>query len=151
MKVVDCCLAGWSRCTVVMERAEREFWTCWPTEELLMYEICRCSGLTPSSYSASKCSFVWPCTQMIAILGWFQAFRFITSVFLTEWLVNILSSNSNSAFKPIFFMKESVLLTTILSFLYHTFDIVISPWAGRIFITKKTVLNALYVVFMCET
>ena len=118
------------------------------TEELLMYEICRGSGFTSSSYSASKRSFVWPGAQMIAILGWFQAFRFVTSVFLTEWLVNFPSSNSNSAFKAIFFMKESVLLTTMLSFLYHTFDIVISPWAGRIFITKNTVLNALYVVFL---
>ena len=52
---------------VVMERAEREF--CWPTVELLIYEICRCSVLTPPSYSASKRSFVWPGTQMIAIPG----------------------------------------------------------------------------------
>ena len=44
---------------------------------------------------------------MIALLGWFEAFSFFSSVFLTEWLVNFLPSTSNSVSRAIFLLKES--------------------------------------------
>ena len=59
---------------------------------------------------------------MIALLGWLEAFSSFTSVCLTEWLVNFIPSTFNCETKAIFFIKESMLLTIILCFLYHTLD-----------------------------
>ena len=128
-----------------LERTEREFWPCWPTVELLMAETCPCFTLTPSSYSASKRSFVWPVTSMIALLGWFEAFSFITSVFLTKWLDNfplisiLLSRPYFSKRSQFYWHQWSLFCTTLsISLSLHVLDL---SWKD--FYNKKSALNVL--------
>ena len=90
----------------------------------------RCSSSFPESYASTLCSCRWPVIVIISDFGTPLAFSFLTTVFWTEWLDNLLSGQI-SCKGEFSFMPFIILLIVFLPirlFLYHTSVLAYAPF-----------------------
>ena len=87
-----------------------------------MLDSFHCSSSFPESYASTLCSSRWPVIVIISDFGTPLALNFLTTVFRTEWLDNLLSGqiSCKGEFSFMLFIILLMVFLPIRLFLYHT-------------------------------
>ena len=109
-------ISGWRGTRLVV-------WLNWGSLPSMMLDSWRWSSSFPESYASTLYSCRWPVIVIISDFGTPLAFSFLTTVFRTEWLDNLLSGHISCKGEFSFIIVAMILLIAFLPirlFLYQT-------------------------------